>query len=237
MCIRDRYSTIFKSQYDSITREILDELQRQEEERIQTAKDSLQKLLIYEVSMEQNHKYDIQQLNNIIEAISPSHDIKMIASAKCAGEERKSVDKACSVPGLILVEEQKSSWNRLFEFYQMNYFDREEYMDYTKAVEETKHYITTVIDEEYRSHFTSFRQLVKDLCSAPEPSLVESWKKLLATKKGRLAFIDALEEKVKLGKVKLSRENYELLAELLLHFLDKVVCCVSVGKGRRCGGP
>jgi len=217
----------FKTQYESIAKEILDQLQKHEEERIQMIKDSLQKFLIYEVSASQNNKYDIQQLNTAIESIDICQDVKKIMSMESANSKKAVEDKIFNIPSLVPIIQEKSNWSRLFEVYEQRYFDREECMDYKKVVEETKHYITTMSDEEYKSNIASFRQLAKVICSTSELTLIESWKQLLTTRKGRLAFIDSLEEKVNSGNTKISEEEYKLLVQLLIHLFDKVFYAIK----------
>ena len=71
-------TNIYQSQYNETLNEILIELQIQEEQRIQTIKESLQKLVIFETSMLQNNRYDLEHINNVINAIDNTSDIKKI---------------------------------------------------------------------------------------------------------------------------------------------------------------
>ena len=102
----------------------------------------------------------------------------------------------------------------------------EEFIDYEKIVEETKHYILGISNEEYKSHLPNFRKLTKDLLvdhQGIDFNLLESWKKLLNSKKGRLAFIDSLEENITAGNDKLNKDGYKLITELIFYYLDKVL--------------
>eukprot|EP01022_Parablepharisma_sp_SALTPOND_P011084 TRINITY_DN1459_c0_g1_i1.p3 TRINITY_DN1459_c0_g1~~TRINITY_DN1459_c0_g1_i1.p3 ORF type:complete len:456 (+),score=81.98 TRINITY_DN1459_c0_g1_i1:4983-6350(+) len=216
-----KFSANFQSQYETILKQILDELQNQEEQRIQTTKESLQKLLIYEVSMEQNHRYDIKQINDTIEGINCENDIQEIIT-----KEPSNVNKfARTLPRLLQLESCKSDWNRLFEFYREKYYGKEDFMDYARVVEETKEYIIRAGDKEYKTSLANFQKLVQKILvsrTAVEPALLESCKKLLISKKSRQAFIDALQEGIEMGKSKLTQDGYKAIAHLMLCFLDKV---------------
>ncbi len=215
-----KFTTTFKPLYYGTVAQMAEELQRNEEQRIQVAKDSLQKLLIFEVSMEQNHKYDIKQISDIIEAVDVGKDIQELIST-----ELSKVSPKDSVFKSLQIEPKKSGWDRLFELYRLQYYGKEDQLDYARSIEEVKTYITRCDDKEYKSQLALFRSLASKLLGSAEPPgmpLVKSCEMALSTRKGRLAFIDALKEATAGGRARLTQEGYKLAANVLLYFLDKV---------------
>ena len=67
------------SYYSSIS-EIIGVIHKQEEQRLQTIKDCLQKIIIFETSEFQNNKYDVQSISEVIEAIDVNKDIELLIS-------------------------------------------------------------------------------------------------------------------------------------------------------------
>jgi len=222
------FSVTFQNQYEAITKQMLEEFQKHEEQRIQVTKESLQKLLIYEVSMEQNRKYDFKQVNEAVEAINPQADINDIIN-KHLGDADKNGDLTrqnsfINDPALRLlpVEMSKSGWDKLFELYRAKYYGKEELMDYTRVVEETKLYIMRTSEKEYKQHSQIFQSLIQKIqTTSIESTLLEDTKKLLSNHKARWAFLDILGEAIDSGKPKLSQEAYKTIAHLILCFLDK----------------
>ena len=219
-----KFSANFQTQYENITKQMLDEFQKEEEQRIQIIKDSLQKLLIYEVSVEQNHKYDVKQINDIIEAINPESDIQDVISKELSGVD-ETPHKDSLMKLLQLEQPYKSGWDKLFEVYREKYRSNEESMDYSQTVEETKYHIMRCDDKDYKAHSALFQQITQKLLinfELPDSSMLERAKQSLNTRKGRWAFIDSLNECVKSKSTKLTQEGYKAAAHLALQFLDYV---------------
>jgi len=204
-----------KSQYDNTVAEVLNELQNHEEQRVQATKDSLQKLLVYEVSMEQNHRYDIQQITNALEKLDD-----VLVEELTNGKGNYDLDN------LPQIEMKISKWDRLFEVFDIKYYGRRDAVDYDTIVEETKIHIIRVADMEYKESFDIFKELAKrTLGDYKDPDILktELWKAQLNTAKGRLAFLDSFKGKISLGSYKLTQMAYKVIADLILHLINKVI--------------
>ncbi len=214
-----KFTVAFRPVYDNTVSQIEKELQNDEEQRVQAAKESLQKLLIFEVSMEQNHKYDIKQISDIIEAIDVPNDVQdlIIRETSKAGL-RESVFRP------LQIEPEKSGWDKMIELYRQKYYGSEDQLDYSHAIEETKLHILRFDDKEYKVHASLFHAISNKLLTSlemPEPAHVDSCRHALTGRKGRWAFVDTLRECVSAGKMKMTQEGYKVAANLMLGFLDR----------------
>ena len=76
LCL-DQYSKFRDSYKDSMT-SALNHHELQEKERLETSKDSLRKLVVYDTSYIRNLEYDLNSLAKFVEGIHPNSDFKMI---------------------------------------------------------------------------------------------------------------------------------------------------------------
>eukprot|EP00826_Nyctotherus_ovalis_P057580 TRINITY_DN7881_c0_g1_i11.p1 TRINITY_DN7881_c0_g1~~TRINITY_DN7881_c0_g1_i11.p1 ORF type:complete len:409 (-),score=70.67 TRINITY_DN7881_c0_g1_i11:876-2102(-) len=223
---RDRYkeceklSAAMNSQCELTLAEVLTDLQNHEEQRTQIIKDSLQKLLVYEVSVEQNHRYDIQQITSAVQSMNPKDDIHRIAALEWP---KNSTSQLMKLPQ---VELKTSKWDRLFEVYDRKYYGKKDSLDYDTLVKETRVHIMRSADEEYRGSYEVFRELGKRVlgeCRDPDVAKAEVWKELLESAKGRFAFLDCLKENICMGNYKLTQMGYKVIGELILFLINKVI--------------
>ena len=181
----------YEIQYKISMQTIMESYQKLEEQKIQAIKDSLQKLLIYETAMEQNNKYDVDHISQVIHEIDIQQNIDALVN-----ENGKAVESAQNTIAFVgNMELPKSPWHRLFEIYDQAYYGKEDFMDYVNVVEETKAHIIRVEDPEYKELVKEFtdmcQRIFRDLATLPpekSATLIES----LKNKKGRLAFVDVL---------------------------------------------
>lgn len=222
---RDKYkeceklSAAMNAQCELTLAEVLTDLQTHEEQRVQVVKDSLQKLLVYEVSVEQNHRYDIQQITGAVQSMNPKDDVDCIAALEWP---KNSTSQLLKLPP---VELKTSKWDRLFEVYDRKYHGKKDALDYDALVKETRTHILRSADEEYRGSCAAFRELgrrVLEECKDPDAAQADTWKKLLDTSKGRLAFLDCLSENIRVGNYKLTQMGCKVIGELILCLIDKV---------------
>jgi len=213
------YTRKFEEQYKMSMRLVMVRYQKLAEDKIQIIKDSLGKMLIYETAMEQNHKYDVEQISETIDKIKVSEDIKAIIENNMKVQEEQQKEGI----GFVESKEQpKSPWSHLFEIYSSNYYKREDFIDYDKMVEETKVYIIRSEDEEYKKHIKVIEEHYKPLFK--NKSIEDNKfniKELFNNKKGRLAFFDVLKSFAYSDNSKVTQSGYKILAMNTLTFLDK----------------
>lgn len=209
------YTKKFEDQYKTSMHLIMANHQQLAEEKIQTVKDSLSKMLIYETAMEQNHKYDVEQISETIEKIRVDEEVKTII------EENVKAGSEETVRFAEKLEQPKSPWSRLFEIYASNYYEREDFIDYEKVVEETKVYMIRLEDDDYKKQKKLVQDHYKPLFEnkAGEESKLDT-KELFGNKKGRLAYFDVLKEFAYSDSSKVTQEGYKVLAMDTLTFLD-----------------
>ena len=207
--------------------EALNELENHEELRIQTVKDSLKKLMVYEVSMDQNHLYDLKQLDPTFNSINPKDDIQVIIATEHA--KNKPIYQ---LQKILQIEFKNSDWGKLFEVFLKEYYGKKDSVDYDKIVDETKRYIDRNSNSEYKNFFVLFRQLNKQILNDykdPDMRKIDVWKKALGSSKGRCAFIDSLNESIALNHYKLTQSGYKILSELILYLINEVISKLLLG--------
>lgn len=216
-----QYTKEYENQYKASMAMLMDSYQKLEELQVQTIKDCLRKLLIFETAMDQNRKYDVEHMSSNIEDINAEQCIKTIIDAN-----KNQVGKSHGSDDIAFVTElvrPKSPWYRLFEMYETNYYGKEDFMDYTHIVEETKIHIIRVDDAEYKDAIAKLTALLNSLFAntAPEKAATAGAAECMKNKKGRVAFLDSLHAFSASGRTRVSQTGYKALAMVMLAFLDR----------------
>ncbi len=215
-----QYTREFEGQFKSAMANILSSYQSMEEKKVQTIKDCLRKLLIFETAMDQNRKYDVEHISTTIEDISVEQTVQTLIESN----KPKDPPAVTFAPDIAF---PKSPWSPLIEIYEANYFGKEDFMDYTRVVEETKAHITRAEDPEYRKLLGTFTSLFESIFAEPvSPTKSQSTAppvpvETLGTAKGRLAFLDSLRKFSAAGRTRVTQTGYKSLALLMLGFLDR----------------
>eukprot|EP00826_Nyctotherus_ovalis_P020369 TRINITY_DN16393_c0_g1_i3.p1 TRINITY_DN16393_c0_g1~~TRINITY_DN16393_c0_g1_i3.p1 ORF type:complete len:376 (-),score=97.65 TRINITY_DN16393_c0_g1_i3:420-1547(-) len=209
------YTKNYEDQCKSSMKIMMKAYQKLAEDRIQNVKDSLQKLIIFETSMNQNNKYDIDQIGKVIFAIDIPQTVSSIAEAHTKDISANKL----SMPPLELPD---SPWRPLLELYEQDYCGKEILMDYELVVEETKTHIVKSKDSEYKKHEQALRVLFSSILgNAFNQSDIKTFIEALEEKKARLAFFNILKEFSEPSGGKVKSESYKALARIAFGFLDK----------------
>jgi len=209
------YTKNYKDQYKSSMKIMMKAYQKLAEDRIQILKDSLQKLIIFEASMNQNNKYDVDQVGKVIFAIDVPQTITSLIQAHTKDINQTKLS-------ITPIELPNSPWAPLFELYEHDYCGKEIFMDYELIVEETKTHIIKSKDGDYKKYYQELKIILTSVFSNSfEAKSTKRVIEVLEEKKGRLAFYNIVKEFAESGNLKLQSESYKALATSAFIFLDK----------------
>lgn len=200
--------------YYSSINEIIGVIHKQEEQRIQTIKDCLHKLIIFETSEYQNNKYDVQSICNAIEAINIQKDIDLLIS-NLNKKEKLSFKFEFPISG----------WAKLHKLYEENYFSSRINVDYIQLVEETKKKILIEDDKEYHCIRLRISEILSSIIEKENythDNILEI-NNVILTQKGKVAFNENFQKYVSQKNLFLKPGSYKNLALIIMAYLDSAL--------------
>lgn len=192
-------------------------IQNKEEIRINSIKDGLQRILIFEAELSQNIKYDMNTFTNSANKINATQDLESLLIPYKKTIKHKKY--------LFELERVKSGWEKLFQVYEKNYYNTNKAFDYIKIVEVTKTNIMREDDKEFKNYY---RKLF-DLCTIliekdpiPKECFPETLS-LITSKKGRISFIEAITKYREEKKSLIANKGFQNIFEIVMKYLDLTI--------------